>query len=359
MGCAAIRGNSQNEEFTMQWRHAAAGLLVGWVVGYAGPAAALSVRVDLTASSPATNLLYVDQDSNFGISTDPLSSLSFLHQPGVTGSSPPLFNLIDLSGEADGREGRLAAATTLRNTGGATGGIVGATGSAAARISEGFRVKLDDSGPMKGTQGLGNPDDDFITIRVRGRLDGSAVVGSPGGVPQGVTDAGMATGSLVLSLGPSASLASLTFTDIATLGSSVRTATGSVPTLPVQRGVLEVDASGSILFHLRRSWVQANPTDIYTVGAVLSTEGRVADFAGAEAVADYAHTALFDMQVEDGYSWISQSGNFLTTPLYTAPVPEPSTAALCAGGLLALVGLARRRACRGKGGVGRTAISLR
>ena len=340
----------------MQWRHAAAGLLVGWVVGYAGPASALSVRVDLTASSPATNLLYVDQDSNFGISTDPLSSLSFLHQPGVTGSSPPLFNLIDLTGEADGREGRLAAATKLRNTGGTTGGILGASASAKATMSEFFQVKFDNSGPMKGTQGVGNPDDDFITIRVRGRLDGNAVVGSPGGIPQGVTDAGMATGSLVLSLGPSASLARLTFTDTATLGSSVRTASGSAPTLPEQRGVLEVDTSGSILLHLRHSWVQANPLDIYSVGAVLSTEGRVADFAGAEAVADYAHTALFDMQVEDGYSWISQSGNFLTTPLYTAPVPEPSSAIMCLGGLLALVGVARRRAPSGRGDVDRTVI---
>ena len=343
----------------MQWRHAAAGLLAGWVVGHAGPVAALSVRVDLTASSPATNLLYLNQDSNLGIASDPLASLSFLHQPGVTDSSPPLFNLIDLSGEADGREGRLAAATKMRNTGGATGGILGATASARASMSEGFRVKLDNSGPMKGTQGLGNPDDDFITIRVRGRLDGNAVVGSPGGIPQGVTDAGMASGSLVLSLGPSASLASLTFTDTATLGSSVRTVTSINQPLPEQRGVLEVDTSGSILFHLRRSWVQANPLDIYTVGAVLSTEGRVADFAGAEAMADYAHTALFDMQVEDGYSWISQSGNFLTTPLYTAPVPEPSTAVLCAAGLLALGALARRRACGGKAGVGRTDISLR
>jgi hypothetical protein len=335
----------------MQWRHAAAALLAAWVAGHTVPALALSVRVDLTASSPSTNLLYVDQDSNFGLAGDPEASLSFLHQPGVSGSSPPLFNLIDLSGEANGREGRLAAATILRNTGGVASGITGATGSAAARISEGFRVLLDGSGPMKGTPGVGDAEDDYITIRVRGRLDGGAAVGSPGGIPEGITDAGSASGSLVLQLGPSGSLASLSFTDAATLGSSIRTTGSSVPTLPSQRGYLEVDASGALVFNLRRSWVQSNPLDIYTVGAVLTTEGRVADFAGAEAVADYAHTALFDMQVEEGHSWISASGNFLTTPLYTAPVPEPATVTLCAAGvgtLLAFTGLRRGRSRAGR-----------
>lgn len=287
--------------------------------------------------------------SNFNNRSNPLVSYEFSQQTAVPNSLPPLFGLITGSARADGSEGTLRAFAQINNPGPGPGVIGGARHAMSADISETIGLFFTSGGGTRnvGVAGLGDPNDDFITVRASGVLVG---FGAANAAPAGfsASAAGSARGVFNLSLGISnfsLGTVSYTRTELTTPtiveNSVVENPFGS-PGVGNLNGQVDGD---SVILNISRTFLQNNPGTLLSFEAGLRAEARGGRFGGSQVTANYSNTAYLDFDVEQGVFWAptgtTSTRNFLTNQVF-APVPEPGTAAMLLAGLAVMGGAALR-----------------
>jgi hypothetical protein len=287
--------------------------------------------------------------SNFNNRGNPVVSYEYSQQTPVPGSLPPLFGLITGSARADGSEGTLRAFAQINNPGPGRGVIAGAQHAMSADISETIGVFFTSGGGTRnaGVAGLGDPNDDFITVRASGVLNG---FGAANGAPIGfsASSAGSARGVFSLSLGISNfSLGTVSYTRTElTTPTVVDTSIVENPFGSVGVGNLNGQVVGnSVVLNISKAFLQNNPGALVSFEAGLRAEARGGRFGGSQVTANYSNTAYLDFDVEEGVYWAptgtTSTRNFLTNQVF-APVPESSTAAMLLAGLAMLGGAAFR-----------------
>lgn len=124
--------------------------------------------------------------SNFNNRANPLVEYEYSVETPVPDALPPLFGLVSGYAQANGSAGTLRARASISNPGPGIGVIPGASLNMAASIEETIQIYYTSGGGSRnvGTAGLGDPNDDFVTVRASGVLRGSGSVGSATGIPQ-------------------------------------------------------------------------------------------------------------------------------------------------------------------------------
>jgi hypothetical protein len=292
-----------------------------------------------------------DVTTNFSNRANPLVEYQYSAETPVPNALPPLFGLVSGYAQANGSTGTLRARSSISNPGPGNGVIPGATLNMAASIEETIQLSFTSGGGTRnvGTAGLGDPNDDFVTVRASGVLHGAGSVGSATGVPPGVSasQAGSTRGVFSLSLGItnfSTASAGFTLTESTSLLSVDNTTTERTFDINLGHGYVEGD---SVIMNISRTYLLNNSNTTISFSAGLRAEARGGSYSGAQVVADYANTAYIDFDVEEGMFWAptgtTSTRNFLTNQVFPPAVPEPGTAALL---LLGVVGLSAARISR-------------
>lgn len=282
--------------------------------------------------------------SNFNNRVNPLVEYEYSVESPVPNALPPLFGLMSGYAEANGSAGTLRARSSISNPGPGSGVIPGATLNMAASIEETIQLYYTSGGGSRnvGTAGLGDPNDDFVTLRASGVLRGSGSVGSATGVPPGVTasQAGSARGVFSLTLGItnfSLATAGFTLTELTGLGSIDSDTTERTFDYNLGNGYVDGD---SVILNISKTYLSNNSNVTFSFSAALRAEARGGFYSGSQVSADYGNTAYVDFDIEQGMYWqstgTSSTRNFLTNQVFAPAVPEPGTAAMLLIGLAAL-----------------------
>lgn len=287
--------------------------------------------------------------TNAGNRADPQVDYVYTLQTPVPNALPPLFGLVRGTAEADGSAGTLRARVEINNPGPGQGVIPGARLNMAADMSESIQLFATSGGGTRnvGTVGLGDPTDDFVTVRASGVLHGAGAVGSATGVPPGVNASRAGSTRAVFSLGlgiNSGNLITLVQTESTSLGSVDNTRTESPFNINLGNGYIDGD---SVIMNISKSFLSSNSNTTIHFSAGLRVEARGGSYSGSQVVADYTNTAYVDFDVEEGMYWQStgttSTRNFLTNQVFPSAVPEPGTHAMWALGLAVMAGAACRR----------------
>ncbi len=287
-----------------------------------------------------------DVSTNFSNRANPLVEYQYSAETPVPNALPPLFGLVSGFAQANGSTGTLRARSEIINPGPGRGVIPGAALNMAASIEETIQLSFTSGGGTRnvGTAGLGDPNDDFITVRASGVLHGAGSVGSATGVPPGVTasQAGSTRGVFSLSLGVtnfSSATVGFTLTESTTLTSVANDTTERTFDINLGNGYVVGD---SVIMNISKTYLLNNSNATISFAAGLRAEARGGVYSGSQVVADYANTAYIDFDVEEGLFWAptgtTSTRNFLTNQVFPPAVPEPGTAALLLLGLAAAGG---------------------
>lgn len=282
--------------------------------------------------------------SNFNNRANPLVEYQYSVETPVPGALPPLFGSVSGYAQANGSAGTLRARSFISNPGPGSGVIPGAMLNMAASIEETIQLYYTSGGGSRnvGTAGLGDPNDDFVTVRASGVLHGSGSVGGATGVPSDVTasQAGSTRGVFSLSLGISNfSLATAGFTlvELTGVGSSNTTTTERAFDYNLGNGFI---SGTSVILNISKTYLSNNSNARISFSSSLRAEARGGFYSGAQVSADYGNTAYIDFDVEEGMFWAptgtTSTRNFLTNQVFPPAVPEPGTAALLLLGLAAV-----------------------
>lgn len=282
--------------------------------------------------------------TNFNNRANPLVEYEYSAETPVPNALPPLFGLVSGYAEANGSAGTLRARSSISNPGPGIGVIPGATLNMAASIEETLQFYYTSGGGSHnvGAAGLGDPNDDFVTLRASGVLRGAGSVGSATGVPPGVTvsQAGSARGVFSLSLGVtnfSSATAGFTLTELTALGSTDSDTTERTFDFNLGNGYVDGD---SVILNISKTYLTNNPSATFSFSASLRAEARGGFYSGSQVSANYGNTAYVDFDIEQGMYWqstgTSSTRNFLTNQVFAPAVPEPGTAAMLLIGLAAL-----------------------
>jgi len=282
-------------------------------------------------------------NSNFNDRTNVVVSYDHYQEYAVPGSLPPLWGTVRAFGESNGAAGTLKAHVAIQNSGPGNGGIPNTERTLQSYMTESIRLfSTNGTGSRNvGLAGLGDPNDNFVTVRAKGTLLGAGVVGSATGVPVGFPAASVGSTRAVFSLAlglDGSPLTSYIITDTTDIEGSTITRTDSE--LAINLGNSEIRGD-SIVFNISKTYLANNPDTSIYFSSSLSATARVGNFGGAEAIANYQNSAYLDFDVEQGMFWLpdgtSATRKFLTAQVFPpAPVPEPGTLALWAAGLLGL-----------------------
>ncbi|MGD9600306.1 MAG: hypothetical protein AB7O21_03630 [Gammaproteobacteria bacterium] len=319
------------------------------------PSRALAVPFLVTCllTAPAVQALSVNTkvvgtllgDSNFGDGARSTSEFHFDRETSVPGSLPPLFGKETGFASVDGATGTLKASAVLSSPGGV---LAGASLEMQASMEETFEISVTSGGGLRrpGVVGVGDPGDDFITIRARGVLTGGGSVGSGTGVPPGTPPSSAGSTRAVMSFGLSiggsflrgtqtiTELTTLTFVDEDVLnveGSSIL-------------GFVEIEGNTLTMNVDRTRYFALSDRRILFTASLLAS-ARVGTFDGAQAFANYGNSSYFNVEIEDGFFWLPGNAgnrNFLIDPAFPGPNPVPLPPALPLFGA-ALGALAGRR----------------
>jgi hypothetical protein len=284
--------------------------------------------------------------TNFNNRANPLVEYQYTGETPVPNALPPLFGLVSGYAQANGSAGTLRARSSISNPGPGSGVIPGATLNMAASIEETIELYYTSGGGSRnvGTAGLGDPNDDFVTVRASGVLRGSGSVGSATGVPPGVSPsgAGSARGVFSLHLGIanfSLATAGFTVTESTSLSSIGSDITERDFDYNLGNGYVSGD---SVILNISKTYLSNNPNAMISFSAGLRAEARGGFYSGSQVSADYGNTAYIDFDIEQGMFWAptgtSSTRNFLTNQVFAPPVPEPGTAAMLLMGLAVLGG---------------------
>ena len=289
--------------------------------------------------------------TNFSNRANPLVEYQYTGETPVPNALPPLFGLVSGYAQANGSAGTLRARSSISNPGPGIGVIPGARLDMAASIEETIQLHYTSGGGSRnvGTAGLGDPNDDFVTVRASGVLRGSASVGGATGVPPGVSpsQAGSARGVFSLHLGIAnfgLATAGFTLTKLTGVGLSDSDTTERTFDFNLGNGYVNGD---SVILNISKTYLTNNPNAMISFSAGLRAEARGGFYSGAQVSADYGNTAYIDFDIEQGMYWLptgtSSTRNFLTNQVFPPAVPEPGTAAMLLMGLAALGGGVYRR----------------
>ena len=282
--------------------------------------------------------------TNFSNRANPLVEYQYTAETPVPNALPPLFGLVNGYAQANGSAGTLRARSSISNPGPGIGVIPGATLNMAASIEETIQLYYTSGGGSRnvGTAGLGDPNDDFVTVRASGVLRGSGSVGTATGVPPGVTafQAGSARGVFSLSLGItnfSLATAGFTLTETTALSSVGDDTTERTFDYNLGNGYVDGD---SVILNISKTYLSNNSNATISFSAGLRAEARGGVYSGSQVSANYGNTAYIDFDVEEGMYWAptgtTSTRNFLTNQVFPPAVPEPGTAAMLLMGLAAL-----------------------
>lgn len=316
-------------------------------------AKALAVVVALTpcVSHAVVNVRAGVADHPFQVSTNfnnranSLVEYQYSVETPVPGALPPLFGLVSGYAQANGSAGTLRARSSISNPGPGSGVIPGAMLNMAASIEETIQLYYTSGGGSRnvGTAGLGDPNDDFVTVRASGVLHGAGSVGGGAtGVPPGVSQsgAGSARGVFSLHLGIanfSSATAGFTLTELTGVGSIDSDTTDRTFDFNLGNGYV---SGNSVILNISKTYLSNNSNAMISFSAGLRAEARGGFYSGAQVSADYGNTAYIDFDIEEGMYWAptgtSSTRNFLTNQVFPPAVPEPGSAALLLLGVVAL-----------------------
>ena len=318
------------------------GALSATLLGFSYLSSAQALQVGVSMSQ-----ISIDGISNINDPSISSVSFPFSREVQADGNFGPIFDSVKANGIANGINGTLGAEVHIVNVSGTAGNGTMTSARISSVVRENIRI-LDASifgvpdGFHSGLIGLGDPNDDFWTVTASAKLIGSGSVGSATGVPPGFTDSGFGLAELTLGLGIDGLVKGSIFSNErttidGTTGQKIKNEfTGSggfTVTVDPTSGTVTMNIPKSLSFN-----------SIF-FSAQLSAEARVGFYPGAEANADYGHTAYLSFDVEEGASWSPRLRNksFLSDPA-TPPsaVPIPATAWMFAPALAYLFGRRRR-----------------
>lgn len=276
-------------------------------------------------------------------------NLSINRETQIPGSLPPVFRVTRAEASANGTTGALKARAYLANGGGGSLTV-------SAGIEDTFRIFTSGSDLRPGVSGIGDPNDDLITIRMSGTLIGSAGLGgAAGGIPDFASAFDAGSTRATLSYGLSIGGSFLRATSTSTVSNFMTGAPGSL--IPMTETTFTPNANSTILgfttstpgavtMHLDRARYFALTDRRIGLTAALSVFARGGRFPGSEVLADYGNSAYFNLEIEEGYVWlpgIAANRNLLATPAFPTAVPVPPALPLF-GAALAGIACLRRRA---------------
>lgn len=287
--------------------------------------------------------------SNFNDRTNVVVSYDYDREYPVLPSPVPLWGTVSAFGEANGAAGTLKARVAIQNAGQGSGVLGGYQLGVRASMSESINLFSSNvSGTRNiGLAGLGNPNDNYVTVRARGTLLGYGVVGAATGAPGvAVGAAGSTHAVFSLALGLNGSpLTSYTITETTNLDGPAKAT--DVNLIDINLGYSEV-SGGDLLFHISKTYLSNNSNATVYFGASLTANALAGQFSGSFAEAAYHNSAYLDFDVEQGAFWLpngtSATRKFLTAQVFPpAPVPEPATMAMWLAGVGVIGAAARRR----------------
>jgi len=293
--------------------------------------------------------------SNFSNRSLEEVNLSINRETQIPGSLPPVFRVSRAEASANGTTGALKGRVYLANGG-------QGTLSVSAGIEDTFRIFTSGSSLSRpGVSGIGDPDDNFITIRMSGVMSGSAGLGgAAGGIPPEASafaaGSTRATFSYGLSIGGSFLRATSTSTELnfmsGVAGSLIpQTETTFTPNANSTILGFTTSTPDAVTMHLDRARYFALSDQRIGLTAALSVFARGGQFAGSEVEANYGNSAYFNLEIEEGYVWlpgIPANRQLLATPAFPTVVPLPPALPLF-GAALAGIACLRRRAGLGRG----------
>jgi hypothetical protein len=257
---------------------------------------------------------------------------------------------------ANGKTGALKARVHHGNAGGGGSGFGVLT--VTASLEDSFRIFSTGGGRSRpGVLGIGDPTDDLITIRMSGRLSGSAALGAgAAGVPKGTAPSNLgsarATFSYGLDVGGNFLRGTSTFresTSATNVGDTITLVTNNTFTPNEGSNVLGTTTAtpDAVTMHLDRTRYFALTDQRISIFAALEVFARAGGFAGSEVDADYGNSAYVNLEIEEGFFWlpgIAANRGLLASPAFPTAVPLPPALPLFGAALAGFAWRRRRRA---------------